>query len=367
MPQAITILISKLFIKSILVFQLIFSFLIFTEKLGENISKYSGNNNISVYDTVYLSLLYSPSIVLVITPFVFLFASFYTIRKLALSQELIVIKSLGVSIWKILKPLSIITISWGVIVVFIFYPLSSMFLDKYRILQSKNHDNSPSINYPIAGNNIWLISHISATEKYIIFANSLTKKNNNIIFMNNISILFMDNNILKQMIEAKTGLVQNNILTIENATIKQINQSLPYKFDKLDINIQLEQKEFLSLLSSPDRVEIWKMPSIIANLNLVNLDSYVYQVYFYNTLTIPILLLIMLFLSVAFATANNRKKGELLNIIYMILCGFLLFIFINIFNTFGNNGVLYPIIAVLIAKILALLFAITLLIYKEGL
>ena len=91
--------------------------------------------NISFFDVLTLSLLKSPQMIHIICPFVVLISGMIFFLLFNRSSELIIMRSVGMSVWNILGPLCILVFCLGLLDVLAFSPISAATARRYERLE----------------------------------------------------------------------------------------------------------------------------------------------------------------------------------------------------------------------------------------
>ena len=123
--------ISKTFLFSVGIVILIFASIIFIGDIVEFGKKLSSNEKISTTLVFVLSSLNLPKMLLEILPFCFFFSGMLWIIKMSGTQELIIMRTAGLTIRKIILLIFIVSIILGIFFVIVFSPLISATQKKY--------------------------------------------------------------------------------------------------------------------------------------------------------------------------------------------------------------------------------------------
>ena len=146
--------ISKQFLLTFLKTVLVFTTLSFILNIFEEINFFK-DLNVSIGIPVFLTLLNIPSIIFEIFPFIFLITTQFFFIKLIEQNENISFKNFGLSNSKIIKLLSVLSFFIGIIIVTIFYNLSSNL--KFSYLNIKNsYAKDNKYLAVITENGIWI-------------------------------------------------------------------------------------------------------------------------------------------------------------------------------------------------------------------
>ena len=75
-----------------------------------------------------------PELAMTIAPFIVLFAALFSFWQLGRRQELVVLRSSGVSVWQFLSPIVCVALLSGIFVVAVLDPISAAFYSRYDVL-----------------------------------------------------------------------------------------------------------------------------------------------------------------------------------------------------------------------------------------
>ncbi|MFL1780437.1 LptF/LptG family permease [Candidatus Hepatincolaceae symbiont of Richtersius coronifer] len=365
MPSQIFRYLCLFYIKTTSLFVLGLGVLILIADVTENIRKYSKYTEFTIVKIVYISLLKMPELIIETSPFIILFSSLYCIRTLVLNKELDIFKASGLSIWKFLRPFIISTFIWGVSIVSLLSPLATISLNVLNNIDRQIKQEGDSITFNTE--NIWIIDKNNLADQNIILSRGLIQDSSNILTLIMPTLFDIRSNKMHRIIKAESGLINNKVLTLHNAIVKNQGTSFINKVPEIIINLSAQTNKFNNILAEPNQILIWKLYKFIEILKQINLSSNNYAVYFYNLLTLPFLLISMVLISARFSLYDTRRGKNLYSIFITLVIGFIIYFCINFLNAFGVSGLMTPLIAVVLGKLIVLMFSYTLLFLKEGL
>lgn len=364
LPRIIFFYISRKFLKSILLFSLLVIFLIILIDFSESVRKYSDT---STDYTLFLlnSVFRIPWIIIQITPFLILFAAFYTIRDVVLKRELDIYKASGISVWQFLQPFLIITFLWSILTILVISPINTLsipYQNKLNALLSKKGDqdfiNSDS-------NIIWIIYKEPDFAEKIILAKK-GRVRNNIFYFSNVSVIALHKNILTNSLVAQRGILAKKTLFLRNVTTYNNQKKFPQKLNKLSIPLDLNQSQLRSLSAAPEETLIWDIPTFIKALKLAGISTASYSIYFFDLLTLPLLLFSMIFISMRFSLYDMRSGKRIYAIFLTIVFGFFIFLLTNIIGSLASLEIIKPFVLIFLSKLIIMLVTINILFAKEG-
>ncbi|MDR2008346.1 MAG: LptF/LptG family permease [Alphaproteobacteria bacterium] len=360
MPQKLFKYISLAFIKSLLLFHIGVAFIIFIADFTENV-RISGTANIG--NLLILSLLNIPYLIVQISPFVLLLASFTTIRFMVLRKEVDILKSFGISIWQFLMPFTLISCIWAVIVILVVAPLAVDSMTLKSKLNTKADETSQQIT--TTDRYIWIVDKFNNNSNIIATKNLNIDKN--ITHLHPAIFLEIKDNKFQGAVFAERGEMEKSQITFFNAVSKFKDDFYPVKLSEITRASFLSSNSLTNISVEPFMVKTLDFPKVIAGLKAISFASFTYEVYFYNLLTLPLLFITMLLIATRFSLYDVRAGKNLFAIFSAIVVGFMVYFFINLGNvSFGIFGI-SPLSAVFASKIITLLIALNVLFIKEGL
>ncbi len=305
--------------------------------------------NVKSYFPLYLSLLNTPIFVFEMFPFIFLIATQFFFNTLFTDNEMNIFKYSGLKNTKIFSILAITTFFVGIIIISIFYNLSSNLKNLYLGLKS-NYTEDKKYLAVITNNGLW-IKDIYNENKLMINASSF---NNNELINTYISEFDKNFNVLRNIRSQKID-ITNKEWIINDAEIyvqnnREIVKSLRFKtnFDyKLIQNLfsNMSSLSFLELIEMRKNYEKLNYSLTEINLQILKLISFPFYfilmfifsaIIMMNTKTFKsksLKIIVGLFLSVIIYYVNNffyiLGTSEKINVISSILIPLVILITIN--------------------------------------
>jgi lipopolysaccharide export system permease protein len=361
------------FVKAIINFTLLVALIILLVDFTENIRRYGSYEEVSFLEIILVTLYKFPNLLVETSPFIILFSSLFSIRTIVLKRELDIYKACGLSIWRFLKPFTIVILAYSFLIIIVVSPLSVISSDGIDQIEKKSKQkdkNATEDVLVVSDKNVWMIIRGSNEKEYYMLAKSILKNTSydqEKTILKEITVFEIEQSKLNTMMLAKDAIVQKNKIIFNDVFLKTQQGKLPRLEKEVIIETLSKNSGIAKLNTDPEKLFIWQIPSVIKNLNSVSLDTKPYYVYFYNLLSFPILLLTMLFISTRFSLYDLRKGKNLYAIFATILSGVAAYFIGNFLITVGTSMSLSPLIAVLFAKVIVMLISLYSLFIKEGL
>ena len=276
--------ISLIFLKSLLFVFLIMTSLVFILNLLSELEFFK-NENVGINFTLFLSLLNSPSLIFEMFPFIMLITIQLFFIKISENKELEIFKYSGLKNSSIIKIISVLSIITGIIVVSLFYNLSSNLKNVYLELKS-SYTNDGKYQAVVTKNGLWIKDKIN---NKIIITNSSSIEDQ--FLMNNfITIFDQDFNVIKNIKSEKIDITSNN-WQIFDPRVYQMNNYTDS--DQIILMTNFDLNRVQTLYSNLSALNLFKLYELRENYKKINysitdIDLHLLKLSFY-----PIYLFLM--------------------------------------------------------------------------
>jgi len=302
------------------------------------------------------------SIYLETLPFSVLIGSLLCFSSLARSNELIAIRSSGISVWQFLYPAMATSFVIGFLGIFFINPIAASTQKKYESLYAKVYPNKIH-GAIINGEQLWL-KYIYDEKMFVLHSNKVLKKGLN---LKQISVYMYDlnNKFLKRLEAEDAFLVQeneDNYWFIPKGT-ELVPGERRKDIENVKIPTQMTADKIQLSFSSYKTLYVFELPDFIASLESAGFSTLKYQVMFYNTLVLPLLCMAMFILAAPFAVHFSRRGGVGKLLLVGLCFGFMFYMFNNVIITLAQAGRLNIYIAIIIPIIMAGLIGVYMLLH----
>ena len=333
----------KNFLTKILSISLIFFCLIVILSILEEISFFK-NLNVNFFFPYVLTLLNAPITLFEIFPFIFLISTQFLFYDLFKKEELNLLKSNGLSNFKVIKILFFSSFLIGIFTVFIYYNAASKLKFFYTDIKN-NFSNDNKYLAVVTDSGLWLKDEINENI-LIIKANNI--KDNYLIdvFINK----FDKNFNLQSTIESKKININQKKWIIKNPTITLENISTTTKKD-LEIDTNFDQKKINSLFSNISTLNLLELFDLKKDFEKLGYSSDEIIIHLMKLFSTPLLYSVLTILSAIIMFNMKRDKSLFFHVILGILMSVIIYYINFMFSSLGNNGKI-PIIASIFLPIL---------------
>jgi len=302
--------------------------LVFILNILKEIEFFSNKEVNSLYP-IYLSLMSSPSIIFEMFPFIFLISTQFFFLKLFDNDEINIFKYSGLKNFKIINILSFVSFFIGVLIIIVFYSLSSNLQHYY--LQFKNQFSEDKLYLAVINKNgLWMKDVINNQTSII----NSSKINNN--FLTDTFITTFDENFnLIRSIKSDKIDIKNNEWLIYDVTIFENNVS--QKNDLIRFKSNFDQKRIESLFSNLSSLSLLKLINLRQNYKSLNYSTIDVDMQIYKVATYPLFLVIMTILSSIIMLNTKKTSSKVLKIIIGLFLSVVIYYINNFFNVMGST------------------------------
>jgi lipopolysaccharide export system permease protein len=336
----------------------------------------ASKEHIEFIDVISMAILKMPQMVHVILPFAVMIGAMVAFWKLTKNHELIIIRSVGVSVWQFLFPMIFVVFIIGVLNIAAFNPFASTMYLSYERMQDKlelRHEN-PLV---FSEQGLWLRE--VRPDKDGNFINSIVHAENlhfenGKLMMENISIIETTiDNVFSRRIEAEKGVLDSGYYTtdpmgvflLENAW--EMTPGTP-SVQKQAINIRtsLTLDKIEEKFASPETLSFWELPGFIDFFEASGFSALSHRLHFASLLISPIFLCSMVLVAAVFTIyPNQRKGGVFIRIVGCVTSGFILYFFSKLTYALGLSGALPVSLAATGPSVISILICSTILFHQE--
>ncbi len=321
--------ISKQFISTFVKTVFVFFTLAFILNIFEEINFFK-DLDVSIGLPIFLTFLNIPSILFEIFPFIFLITTQFFFIKLIEQNENISFKNFGLSNSKIIKLLAILSFFIGVVIVTIFYNLSSNLKHSYLNIKNSYAKDNKYLAV-ITENGIWIKD---AKDGITSIINAEDLKGN---ILNNVDIVQFDENFnFLQNVYADKINIENKIWKSENALINDEKKSNK-RISDYKLNTNLNFQDINSLFSNLTSLSIFELNDLKNKYDDINYSSIEVDSAIQKIFSFPFYLMLMTILSSTIMMNIRQNRTKIFHLIFGILISVIIYYLSFFFEELGKN------------------------------
>jgi lipopolysaccharide export system permease protein len=307
----------------------------FLEKIGRFTRSHAELKHIALF------FLYEiPEIAVQVTPLAVLMATLLTLGGLSRSSEITAMRGCGISLKRITAPILAIAFAISIATLFANEVLTPACYARTQYIQQVLIEKK-SLNTFFRLQNIWYREESSILQARLFDPNTWTLKG--------ITLWQMGNGMQPaRRIEAGQGTFGNNRWILKDVVVWGFANGNVVRTDKvneLSVPLGLRIADLKILEKGADNMGILALRRYCDKLLKGGYDPTRYLAQMHSRLSLPFASLIMAFLGVPFALRGGRSSGIALGIAISLAIGFIYFIINSMVLSFGQAGVLPPIVS----------------------
>lgn len=342
----------KEFSFSLIIFTIMFSSLIILITYIDEILffKDKGISDNFFLKTLILSLIKSPTLILNLSPFIFLFSGIFFYVKFLRNNEITPMSLSGFSKNFITLVPGIFSLFLGIFIVLILSPITSELSKYYETVKTKYSYNENLIIMSDTG--IW-IKENKNNNTNIIRADLIKDEDFN--NLKNMSIFVFKNNEFTSRIDGENVDVRGKVWTINKAKQSLLNENKT--LDNYKYYSQIDFEKLKNFFNNSDVFSIW---NIFYELQQIRQRGYYGQelvIKLNKYLSLPLLLFSMIILSTLFTIKTNYSFNNFLYAFFGILTGIIVYFLADLSIAFGKSGKIPLILSVWMPVILIMTFS----------
>ncbi len=321
--------ISKQFLFTFIKTVFIFITLAFILNIFEEINFFK-DLDVSMSVPIFLTFLNIPSIIFEIFPFIFLITTQFFFIKLIEQNENISFKNFGLSNYKVIQLLALLSFLIGVILVTIFYNLSSNLKHSYLNIKNSYAKDNKYLAV-ITENGIWIKD---AKEGITSIINADDLKGN---FLNNVDIVQFDEEFnFIQNVSAEKINIKNKSWKSESVLINNEQESNK-RINNYELNTNIDFRDINSLFSNLNSLSIFELNDLKNKYKDINYSSIEVDSAIQKIISFPFYLMLMTILSSTIMMNIKQNKTKVFHLIFGILISVIIYYLSFFFEELGKN------------------------------
>ena len=342
---------AKEFFKIVINTSLIFFCLGFVLNLFEEINFFK-DLEVGINIPIILSVLFVPSLLYNMFPFVILISGIWFFLKIKKTDEIIALKVSGISNFSIIIIPSIVSIILGILIITAFNPITSVLVKKYEIIKG-SYEKDQEYLAAITVNGIW-IKEKNINKNNIIRSSNLNNEN---LIRVTIYEFDKENNFVKR-IEAKSANISSFNWILKDATIIDADGNyLASNISRLDYISMYDIQKIKSLYSNLDTISFWNLKNEIQLLEARGYSTREMEAKFQRSFAFPFFLLSMVLLSGVFTLGMTFKENNWSYVFIAIITSVLIFYFNDFSAALGKTEKLPILISVWMPIVIIFIFS----------
>ena len=288
----------SLFIKKLVLISFIFFCIVIIINFFEEI-KFSEKYDTEIYYTVYLSFLNAPSLIFEIFPFIFLITVKIFYLNLLDKNEISILNSNGISNFKIISYLSVLTAVIGIFLLLFYYSLSSKLKSEYLDIKN-SFSNTNEYLAVVNDDGLWIKEEIDQN-LYFIHAKKFDKN-----ILKSITISETDKYYnLKNTINAKSANIESKNWNLKKVSVLNEQGKLS-KLKSFVHNSSFNGEIISNLFSNLNSLNIYELHNLSESYLKIGYSNIDIKIHLHKIYSMPVFFILMTILG--FVVINKIKS-----------------------------------------------------------
>lgn len=319
-----------------------------------------GRSDIALDAIIELSLLRLPQHLIDFMPFIFFIANLLALWKLNQNNEIIALRSAGVSALQLAFGCFITSVLMSIMCLIVLNPIAASCNGRYVMLEQKIHKQNQQ-SLVISSTGFWM-KESTEKKRTIFHAKAFTLKEHTFHCVTLYE--FESDDHYTKRIEAKNAELQDGKWHLIDVDVFEKGKHI-HHYPMLDRPTDLTFQKIKEYAIPPNQIPFWRFKDTLRHLHKNGMSTLPYDL-FWNRLWAEIALLgAMTVLAVGFCLKNPRHKGTASLVLMAVITGFCLHFLNKIIHAYGDAERLTPFWSAWIPPIVTLLLGIGYLIHSE--
>jgi lipopolysaccharide export system permease protein len=264
-----------------------------------------------------------------IVPFAVMFAGIFAFLRLTRSNELIIVRAAGVSVWQFLLPVICIALAIGCLKTMVINPVSSVMLEQFEKLEGKYFTGRSSL-LAVSTTGVWLRQAADETGRQaVIHAEKVDPEA--LLLGEVIVFIFQGEDTFISRIDARSARLRDGYWAFQDISITG-PERVVQRLETFELATDLTPERIQESFASPDTVSFWQLPRFIEILEDTGFSALPHRLQFQALIAEPFLLTAMVLIAAVFSLRLTRRGGTILLVGAGAITGFLLLMLTDILH-----------------------------------
>jgi lipopolysaccharide export system permease protein len=314
---------------------LVFILLIFLIDTIELLRRSASRPEVSFPMVLEMALLKLPHMGQQTFPFAVLFGGMVAFWRLTRSNELVVTRAAGVSVWQFLFPVLLLAFLLGAFKIMVVNHLASATLARYEHLETVRLRGQKSL-LAISENGLWL-RQSNETGQSVVHAERVLQQKTEVELQNVIVFKYEGSDRFIGRIDADYARLEDGFWHMRKAWIL-IPEKLPRYEEEHWLATDLTLNKIQDSFAPPETMSFWDLFDFIDTLENAGFSAVRHRLHLHTLLAAPLLMCAMIIIAATFTLRHANRGGTTFIIIGGVMTGFVLYFFSNFVFALGLSG-----------------------------
>jgi len=337
--------------------------IVFMVDVVEMLRQFGDRDGVGPATALGLSLLKMPNLGEQVFPFAFLFGAMWAFTQLARSNELVVARASGVSVWQFLAPALIVAFLAGSFIITVYNPVAAVMISRYSELDSRLLQGQVS-QLSLQKTGLWLRQSLDGNQS-VIHARQVNDSSPATVSLREVIVFqYEGKDRFTARIDAESAVLKEPNWELTKAWVTAPGKDGTFHETYL-LPTDLTRDRIEDSFASPKTLSFWDLPQFIETAEAAGFSVERHRLHWHSILSTPFLLMAMVFIAATFTLRHTRQGGVALLVVVGALTGFALFFVSDLSAALGQSGIVPPALAAWAPTIVATLLGMTMLFHLE--
>lgn len=309
---------------------------------------------------VEMALLKLPHTAQELLPFAILFSSMMAFWRLTRSNELVVARAVGVSVWQFMLPAIAVAVVIGAFKILVFNSIAAATFTRYEVLEAKMLRGQMDL-LTVSNSGLWL-RQTTDTGTAIIHASHVST---NLKVLDTVLVLmYRPDNSFEARVDSPHAELKDGFWHLDDARRAESGQP-SQEIGGLDLPTDFTVEKIQESFARPETMNFWALPSFIELMQKAGFSAIRHRLYFQSQLAVPLLLSAMILIGATFSLRPARRGGVGRMIAGGIAAGFILYFLSDLVYALGLSTRVPIVLAAWAPAIVSTLLGLALLLHLE--
>lgn len=314
----------------------------------------------SLLAALELALFRLPQLTQEVLPFAILFTAMATFWRLTRTNELVVARAAGVSVWQLLSPAILVAVAVGVLTTTVLNPVSSVMLRRFEQLEAR-YSGGEGSTLSVSETGLWL-RQASQQGQTVIHAKRV--RQSDMTLFDVIVFQMSEANEFSGRIDADRAGLTNGRWVLREALVSAPGKE-EQRRDRVTVPTDLTPDKIYNSFAPPETISFWRLPEFIELLENAGFAVEPHRLQFHRLLAKPLLFAGMVLLAAIFSLRQHRRGGIAFTTVLGVFAGFSVFVLSNLVFAIGLAGTLPVIMAAWTPAVIILMLGVASLLHLE--
>lgn len=307
-----------------------------------------------------IALLRLPTLVEEAMPFVVLGAAMFTFWRMTRTNELVVTRAAGISVWQFILPAVVAAVLVGVATMTVLNPIGSLLLSRAESMESAFERNPASASMALRGGGVWL-QQTNGDSRMMLHASGADEATMTLF---DVIVFRFDGEGFASRMDAATATLEPGHWAVRDVWLSEPGTPTRFREEML-IPTDLTSRKILESFAPAETLSFWQLPEFVELLEEAGFSTQKHRLEFHKLLALPLLFTAMVVLAATFSLRPQRRGRVGLIVLAGVISGFMLYFLSTLLFALGLSGKLPVALAAWTPAGIALALALPLLLHME--